>query len=163
MRDEAAAALGSLKNFALSAGAASGGLPVMLVAAKRQIPGSGAEPQACVGRSAGLGQPWAKRQKVCAGSAKRRILSVAILAVLAWAPAAGGGTAAADLLAGRFAWTISEPILGPADRPKDPCFEVDPADLRMLFQGVTDRARAGKPYGQIPWRLGMLEPAAGRP
>lgn len=33
---------------------------------------------------------------------------------------------------------------------------VDPADLRFLFQGVTDPARAGKPYGQIPWRLGML-------
>jgi hypothetical protein len=29
--------------------------------------------------------------------------------------------------------------------------------LRFLFQGVSDEARAGKPYGQIPWRLGILE------
>ncbi len=34
---------------------------------------------------------------------------------------------------------------------------VDPADLRFLFQGVLDRDRAGKPYGEIPWRLGLLE------
>jgi len=36
---------------------------------------------------------------------------------------------------------------------------VDPDNLRFLFQGVTNRARAGKPYGQIPWRLGILKPA----
>lgn len=41
----------------------------------------------------------------------------------------------------------------------DQRLEVDPAPLRFLFQGVTDAARAGKPYGQIPWRLGLLEPA----
>jgi hypothetical protein len=33
---------------------------------------------------------------------------------------------------------------------------VDPADLRFLFQGVSDEDKKGKPYGQIPWRLGML-------
>ena len=37
--------------------------------------------------------------------------------------------------------------------------EVDPAHLRFLFQGVTDADRAGKPYGEIPWRLGLLDPA----
>ena len=36
--------------------------------------------------------------------------------------------------------------------------EVDPANLRFLFQGVTDRARAGKRYGEIPWCLGILKP-----
>jgi len=41
----------------------------------------------------------------------------------------------------------------------DQQLEVNPARLRFLFQGVTDRARAGKPYGEIPWRLGLLEPA----
>ncbi|MDW8036908.1 MAG: non-reducing end alpha-L-arabinofuranosidase family hydrolase, partial [Thermoguttaceae bacterium] len=41
----------------------------------------------------------------------------------------------------------------------DERLEVDPADLKFLFQGVLDRDRAGKPYGQIPWRLGLLEPA----
>ena len=35
--------------------------------------------------------------------------------------------------------------------------EVTPAHLRFLFQGVSDADRAGKPYGQIPWRLGLLE------
>ena len=38
--------------------------------------------------------------------------------------------------------------------------EVDVADLRLVFQGVTDRQRSGEGYGKIPWRLGMLE--AGR-
>jgi hypothetical protein len=37
--------------------------------------------------------------------------------------------------------------------------EVDPANLRFVFQGVTDEAMRGKPYGEIPWRLGLLEPA----
>ena len=41
----------------------------------------------------------------------------------------------------------------------DQTLTVDPADLRFLFQGVSDEAKAGKKYGQIPWRLGMLEPA----
>lgn len=36
--------------------------------------------------------------------------------------------------------------------------EVDPAHLRFLFQGVLDKGRVGKPYGQIPWRLGLLQP-----
>lgn len=36
--------------------------------------------------------------------------------------------------------------------------EVDPNHLRFLFQGVTEEQRRGKPYGQIPWRLGLLEP-----
>jgi hypothetical protein len=39
----------------------------------------------------------------------------------------------------------------------DQRLEVDPANLRFLFQGVSDRARGGKPYGQIPWQLGILE------
>ncbi len=37
--------------------------------------------------------------------------------------------------------------------------EVDPANLRFLFQGVLDKDRAGKGYGDIPWKLGLLEPA----
>jgi len=41
----------------------------------------------------------------------------------------------------------------------DEYLEVDPADLRFLFQGVRDTAGRGKSYGQIPWRLGILEPA----
>jgi hypothetical protein len=36
---------------------------------------------------------------------------------------------------------------------------VDPANLQFLFQGVSDERRAGKKYGEIPWRLGLLKPA----
>ncbi|NPV47273.1 MAG: hypothetical protein HPY69_09960 [Armatimonadetes bacterium] len=40
----------------------------------------------------------------------------------------------------------------------DERLEVDPAKLRFVFQGALDRDREGKPYGEIPWRLGLLEP-----
>jgi hypothetical protein len=38
----------------------------------------------------------------------------------------------------------------------DERLEVDPARLRFLFQGVADADRQGKPYGEIPWKLGLL-------
>ncbi len=41
----------------------------------------------------------------------------------------------------------------------DQNMEVDPRDLRFLFQGVTDGDMQGKSYGEIPWRLGLLTPA----
>ncbi len=41
----------------------------------------------------------------------------------------------------------------------DQTLQVDPAKLRFLFQGVTEQQRVGKAYGEIPWRLGLLEPA----
>ncbi|MHC4704267.1 MAG: non-reducing end alpha-L-arabinofuranosidase family hydrolase [Planctomycetota bacterium] len=41
----------------------------------------------------------------------------------------------------------------------DQRLEVDPARLRLLFQGVTDERRRGKKYGEIAWNLGILEPA----
>jgi len=40
----------------------------------------------------------------------------------------------------------------------DERLEVDPGNLRFVFQGVLNRDRRGKPYGRIPWRLGLLEP-----
>jgi hypothetical protein len=33
---------------------------------------------------------------------------------------------------------------------------VDPDNIQFLFQGVTDGEAAGKKYGEIPWRLGLL-------
>jgi len=39
---------------------------------------------------------------------------------------------------------------------------VDPANLRLLFQGVLQKEKAGKPYGRWPWRLGLLTPVADR-
>ncbi len=41
----------------------------------------------------------------------------------------------------------------------DERMEVDPAGLRMLFQGASDAEYRGNPYGKIPWRLGILEMA----
>ncbi len=40
----------------------------------------------------------------------------------------------------------------------DEFLEVDPANLRFVFQGASDAEYRGNPYGQIPWRLGMLVP-----
>jgi hypothetical protein len=40
----------------------------------------------------------------------------------------------------------------------DETMTVDPADLRFVFQGCSAKDRAGKGYGQFPWRLGMLKP-----
>jgi hypothetical protein len=39
----------------------------------------------------------------------------------------------------------------------DEHMEIDPAHLRFLFQGVLDQDSRGKKYGEIPWRLGILE------
>jgi hypothetical protein len=41
----------------------------------------------------------------------------------------------------------------------DEKLEVEAANPRFLIQGVLDRDRAGKKYGDILWRLGMLEAA----
>ncbi len=43
----------------------------------------------------------------------------------------------------------------------DEKMEADPSDLRFLYQGVADTDRKGKPYGDIPWKLGILTPDAG--
>jgi len=40
----------------------------------------------------------------------------------------------------------------------DQTLTVDPARLRMIFQGVLDKQKRGLPYGRIPWRIGMLTP-----
>lgn len=40
----------------------------------------------------------------------------------------------------------------------DETLTVDPAALHFLYQGVTDADREGKPYGEIPWQLGLLTP-----
>jgi len=39
----------------------------------------------------------------------------------------------------------------------DEKLEVDPLAPRLIFQGVLDKDRQGKAYGEIPWRLGLLE------
>jgi hypothetical protein len=39
----------------------------------------------------------------------------------------------------------------------DERLEVDPRNLVFLFQGVSKERMAGKPYGEIPWQLGLLK------
>jgi hypothetical protein len=41
---------------------------------------------------------------------------------------------------------------------RDEKLEVDPDNLQLLFQGVLEKDHQGKPYGEIPWKLGLLEP-----
>ena len=39
----------------------------------------------------------------------------------------------------------------------DEQMEIDTDHLQFLFQGARDDQMRGVPYGQIPWRLGLLE------
>lgn len=41
----------------------------------------------------------------------------------------------------------------------DERLEADPANLRFVFQGCLDEDRQGKAYGEIPWKLGLMESA----
>ena len=44
----------------------------------------------------------------------------------------------------------------------DQTLTVDPANLRFIFQGMLDKHKAGKRYGEFQWRIGMLTPVAER-
>jgi hypothetical protein len=78
-----------------------------------------------------------------------------------WAPLAATKEEAfasmknAEQPAGRWTDSISHGELLRTNYDETPT--VDPAKLRFLFQGVLEKDREGKPYGQIPWRLGLLE------
>ena len=39
----------------------------------------------------------------------------------------------------------------------DERLEIDPANLRFLYQGANDTEYRGQKYGGIPWRIGLLE------
>jgi Glycosyl hydrolase family 62 len=40
----------------------------------------------------------------------------------------------------------------------DQTLTIDPENLRFVFQGLRESEKSGKPYGQFPWRIGMLTP-----
>jgi len=40
----------------------------------------------------------------------------------------------------------------------DETLTVDPANLRMVFQGMWDKHKRARKYGQFQWRIGMLTP-----
>lgn len=42
----------------------------------------------------------------------------------------------------------------------DQTLTVDPRHLRFIFQGMWDKDKSGKGYGQFQWRIGMLTPVA---
>ncbi len=42
----------------------------------------------------------------------------------------------------------------------DQTLTVDPANLRFIFQGMWDKDKSGRGYGQFQWRIGMLTPVA---
>ena len=43
----------------------------------------------------------------------------------------------------------------------DETMRIDAKNLRFLIQGVSEKDKAGKKYGDIPWRLGILTVAGG--
>jgi hypothetical protein len=45
----------------------------------------------------------------------------------------------------------------------DDKMEIDPHHLQFFFQGARDEQMRGVPYGQIPWRLGLLDVAKPAP
>jgi hypothetical protein len=42
----------------------------------------------------------------------------------------------------------------------DQTLTVDPSNLRFVFQGMLDKDKSGKAYGQFTWRIGLLTPVA---
>jgi len=42
----------------------------------------------------------------------------------------------------------------------DETLTVDPGNLRFIFQGMWDKDKSGKDYGQFQWRIGMLTPVS---
>ena len=66
---------------------------------------------------------------------------------------------------GKEPWTASVSHGELVRSGADETMEVDPSDVRVVFQGVSDADRKGKTYGDIPWRLGRLDlrtPGPGR-
>ncbi len=80
-----------------------------------------------------------------------------------WRPAADtwerpfAGATNVAFAAGVSAWTDAFSHGELIRDGNDETMTVDPAKLRVMFQGCSARDRQGKRYGQFPWRLGLLE------
>ncbi|WP_395751562.1 non-reducing end alpha-L-arabinofuranosidase family hydrolase [Prosthecobacter sp.] len=57
----------------------------------------------------------------------------------------------------RWTWTTSISHGELIRSENDEMLEVDPANLRFVFQGVDDEGYKAKKYGSIPWRIGILD------
>jgi hypothetical protein len=42
----------------------------------------------------------------------------------------------------------------------DQTLTIDPGNLRFIFQGMWDKDKSGRGYGQFQWRIGMLTPVS---
>jgi len=42
----------------------------------------------------------------------------------------------------------------------DQTLTINPAHLEFVFQGILQSEKSGKPYGQYPWRIGLLRPVS---
>lgn len=72
-----------------------------------------------------------------------------------WAASPEAPFASADAIVGEsWAEHVSHGEL--LRKSHDETLTVDPQRLQFLIQGVTLERAAGKPYGEIPWRLGLL-------
>lgn len=84
----------------------------------------------------------------------------------AWAPLAADRdrsfASLANVVQDGVRWTDSISHVELVRAGNDEHLEIDPADLRVVFQGVTDAERTGKGYGDLPWRLGLLESRGSR-
>jgi hypothetical protein len=36
--------------------------------------------------------------------------------------------------------------------------EIDPTNMRYLFAAIDHDGHVDRPYGQLPWRIGLLDP-----
>lgn len=57
-------------------------------------------------------------------------------------------------------WTESVSHAELVRSSNDEHLEIDPQNLQIVFQGVLDRDRRGRKYGEIPWKLGLLTPVS---
>jgi hypothetical protein len=61
--------------------------------------------------------------------------------------------------AGVAAWTDNVSHGELVREGADQTMTVDAGNLRFVFQGLLEREKAGRGYGQFPWRIGLLTPA----
>lgn len=55
-------------------------------------------------------------------------------------------------------WEYTAPLISPEKREQDPSIAQKDPSL-VFFQGMLDKDKEGKGYGQFQWRIGMLIPA----
>ncbi len=57
----------------------------------------------------------------------------------------------------RLSWIMAADVMRRIRTGTDEDMEIDPDNLRFLFQEASEAEYRGSNYGGIPWRLGLLE------